>query len=142
MTSKKSFYFRGNFNILLQGHKSLALHNIQPNMMAYYLGSKRSRICIRDFRQAARTAALQSLNGKNANQFAEYFGKPAKVKIYRTNNKIHIDLQECAAHQDETLWLGVVRDGEPMPVFPINWEYFRQVNKTKTGFIALVPRSI
>ena len=142
MTFKKSFYFRGNFNILLQGHKSLALHNIQPNMLAYYLGSKRSKIYIRDFRQAARNAALESLSGKTPDRFSESFGEPAKVKIYRTNSKIHIDLLECSADQDQTLWLGVVRDGEPVPVFSVNWELFRQVSPTRSGFIALIPRSV
>lgn len=133
-----SFYFRGQIKPYLQGHNALEVINQTPGFLECYLGSKRTRIRLRDFRPTVRDAAKRALDGQQTEQFARIFEQPARAKIRLAKGKVQIDLYDvCPKQEAPTLWLGVVRDGEMLPFAHANWEFFRPAGKARTGFAIL-----
>ncbi len=135
-----NFYFRGMIRPYLQGRNALDVTHQSPGFLECYLGSKRTRIRLRDFRLKVRQSAERALDGQDAEQFAGIFSQPAKAKIRLTQGKVQIDLHDGVPEQAAPmLWLGVVKDGESIPLTSVHWEVFRAVGKSRTGFAMLMP---
>jgi hypothetical protein len=103
-----TFYFRGKVNLYLQGKRALEVHQQTPGYNLYYLGSKRSRIRVKDFRRAVCTTAKIALQGQK-DEFGMAFSQSAMVKISCKRYKISIDIHDSPSSKNiPTLWLGVV----------------------------------
>lgn len=138
--SDKSFYFKGHVRVYLQGMKALAVHTQSSNYFSYYLGSPRTHIKVRDFRKNTFSAARKAIQGEGVFEFAQDFNQAALAKIRLKKGQVKIDMHEGSADEtDPILWLGVVNNGEEMPLTYFDWEIFRPVSATRTGFAMLLP---
>jgi hypothetical protein len=128
--SNTNYYFKGNVRVYLQGLETLEIYLQSEGLYSYHLGSPRSKIRIRDFRRLSRDAACHALNGENIYEFADVFNQPALAKIREKNGKIRIDMHECTVDTpNPILWLGVVKDGNTIPLHIVRWEKFKAIEK-------------
>lgn len=134
------FYYRGQVRPYLQGNFALKVVHQQQGYLSCYLGSERSRIRLRDFRSQVYKAAQQVADGKSVETFAGVFGQPAQVKIRLERGKVRIDLYDDpeTVHKAPLLWLGVIKNDEPIPLTTTRWKIFRAISKTRTGFALLL----
>ena len=143
--SKENYLYRGNVQIYLQGEKALmpiASKN-RGDQVAYFIGSKKSKLLIRDFRRAPNHAAHHARAGLEGAEFADAFNQPAyaEVSVSERGNepeKIEINLRPTNKSDDfPVLWLGVLNDAM-MPMLDIEWEILRPINSEKIAFTAMV----
>lgn len=132
--------FQGNTNVYLQGKNALEIAQKESDYFQYNIGSEISGISIRDYRVNAYQAAQKAICGDTDSNFEQTFNQAALARITVIDDKVNIDIhegseQECAP----TLWLGVVDDGEELPLTYIDWEVFRIAGESRTGFVALLP---
>lgn len=133
-------YYHGSVKLYLQGRKALEIRKQSPDHYSYYLGSKQSGIQVRDFRQDVCYAAQRAIEGDELNEFADIFNQPADVKINMNKEQIRIDIcNNLEGDAVPTLWLGVVKDGDKLPLTYVDWEVYRALDNARTGFVALVP---
>lgn len=136
--------YRGNVQIHLQGPR--ALLPVEPhreNEIAYFIGSKKSKLLIRDFREKPIQAAQRNPAGVEGADFAAAFNQPAYAEVAMDvlgeepeNVEIHL---RPAKEDDDTpvLWLGVKND-MLMPMLDIEWEILRPISSKKIAFTAMV----
>ena len=142
--SKENYLYRGNVQIYLQGEKALlpiASKN-RNGQIAYFIGSKKSKLLIRDFRREPIHAAHASA-GLEGSEFADAFNQPAYAEVSISERggepeKIEINLRPPNKSDDfPVLWLGVLNDAM-MPMLDIEWEILRPINAEKIAFTAMV----
>ena len=123
----------------LEGKKALLpLIVDSPDAHSYFIGSKKTKLIIKDYRRDPNLAAQQVLSGNKELDFADVFNKPAWVEVHEVDDYLEIRLYEVLTQGDfPILWLGVNRDGK-MPVHKLEWEILRPVRKSVTAFAALV----
>jgi hypothetical protein len=136
--------YKGHVQIYLQGQNALIpIGEICKDQMTYFIGSKRSQLLIRDFRENAILAAQRALSGLDDTQFADIFNQPAYVEIIMADKvndeeKIEVDLYPTAKIGDfPVLWMGVI-DDLLMPILDTEWEFLRPISLKKVAFAAMV----
>jgi len=143
--SKENYLYRGNVQIYLQGEKALlpVASKNREGQVAYFIGSKKSKLLIRDFRREPILAAHHANAGLEGSEFADAFNQPAyaEVSVSEKGNepeKIEINLRPTNPSEDfPVLWLGVLNDSM-MPMLDIEWEILRPINAEKIAFTAMV----
>ena len=143
--SKENYLYKGNVQIYLQGEDALMPVASKPrgDQIAYFIGSKKSKLLIRDFRREPIHAAHHALAGLEGSEFADAFNQPAyaEVSVSERGNepeKIEINLRPTNKRDDfPVLWLGVLSDAM-MPMLDIEWEILRPINAEKIAFTAMV----
>jgi hypothetical protein len=136
--------YRGNVYIHLQGHD--ALQPIQSNredQVTCFIGSKKSKLLLRDFREEPVQAANCAPAGIKGSEFAVAFNQPAYAEVTVRGNggdpaKIEIQLRPAQNNDNvPVLWLGV-KDDLLMPMLDIEWEIMRPISMDRVAFTAMV----
>ena len=143
--NKENYLYRGNVQIYLQGENALmpVASKHRGDQIAYFIGSKKSKLLIRDFRRAPIHAAHHARAGLDGSEFADAFNQPAYAEVSVSERgdepeKIEINLRPTNRSDDfPVLWLGVLNDSM-MPMLDIEWEILRPINSEKIAFTAMV----
>ena len=143
--SKENYLYRGNVQIYLQGEKALlpVASKNRDGQIAYFIGSKKSKLLIRDFRREPIHAAHHARSGLEGSEFADAFNQPAYAEVSVSDGgnepeKIEINLRPTNKRDDfPVLWLGVLNDAM-MPMLDIEWEILRPINSEKIAFTAMI----
>ncbi|HET6596170.1 MAG TPA: hypothetical protein VFG81_11135 [Anaerolineales bacterium] len=143
--TKENYLYRGNVQIYLQGENALTPAASKPrgDQIAWFIGSKKSKLLIRDFRRAPIHAAHHARTGLEGSEFVDAFNQPAyaEVSVSERGNepeKIEINLRPTNKSDDfPVLWLGVLNDAM-MPMLDIEWEILRPINAERIAFTAMV----
>lgn len=142
--SNENFLYQGNVHIHLQGqHALLPIASKREDQVTCFIGSKKSRLLIRDFREEPVLAAQRAPAGIEDAEFAIAFNQPAyaEVALGRNGNepeKVEINLRPAEDSDDiPVLWLGVKND-LLMPMLDIEWEILRPISSKKVAFTAMV----
>ena len=142
--SNENFLYQGNVHIHLQGqHSLLPIDSKHADQVTCFIGSRKSRLLIRDFREEPILAAQRAPAGLEAAEFAVAFNQPAYAEVSVTPNgnepeKIEINLRPTDESDDiPVLWLGVKND-LLMPMLDIEWEILRPISSKKVAFTAMV----
>ncbi|HEX6033845.1 MAG TPA: hypothetical protein VFY83_05390 [Anaerolineales bacterium] len=143
--SKENYLYKGNVQIYLQGENALlpVASKTRGDQIAYFIGSKKSKLLIRDFRREPIHAAHHDRAGLEGTEFADAFNQPAYAEVSISERgdepeKIEINLRPTNKREDfPVLWLGVLNDAM-MPMLDIEWEILRPINAEKIAFTAMV----
>ena len=143
--TKENYLYRGNVQIYLQGENALmpVASKVRSDQIAYFIGSKKSKLLIRDFRRAPIHAAHHTRAGLDGSEFADAFNQPAYAEVSVSDRgnepeKIEINLRPTSKSDDfPVLWLGVLNDAM-MPMLDIEWEILRPINAERIAFTAMV----
>lgn len=143
--SQENYLYKGNVQIYLQGENALlpVASKNRGDQVAYFIGSKKSKLLIRDFRREPIHAAHHARAGLEGAEFADAFNQPAyaEVSVSEKGNepeKIEINLRPTSKSDDfPVLWLGVLSDAM-MPMLDIEWEILRPINAERIAFTAMV----
>src|SRR6185503_7048326 len=133
--SKENYLYRGNVQLYLQGEKALlpVASKNRNSQISYFIGSKKSKLLIRDFRKGPIHAAHHDRSGLEGSEFADAFNQPAYAEVSVSERgdepeKIEINLRPTSKSDDfPVLWLGVLNDAM-MPMLDIEWEILRPIN--------------
>lgn len=136
--------YRGNVQIHLQGPRALLpVESHRDNEIAYFIGSKKSKLLIRDFREEPIQAAQRGPLGIEGVDFTVAFNQPAYVEVAvdalgEDPEPVEIHLRPARDDEDSpVLWLGVKNDAL-MPMLDIEWEIMRPISSKKIAFTAMV----
>ena len=142
--STENYLYRGNVQIHLQGQNALLpIHSRREDQITCFIGSKKSRLLIRDFREEPVLAAHHAPAGIEGSEFAVAFNQPAYAEVSVTQKdsdpeKIEIHLRAAEKSEDfPVLWLGVKNDSL-MPMLDIEWEIMRPISMEMVAFTAMV----
>jgi len=141
--TKENMLYQGNVQIYLQGEKALLpTGSERMDQITYFIGSKKSKLLIRDFRKRPILAAQRGQAGIDGTEFADAFNQPAyaEVSIAKGSEpeKIEINLRPTEEREDfPVLWLGIIND-LMMPMLDIEWEILRPISMEKVAFTAMV----
>ena len=140
--SKENYLYRGNVQIHLQGQNALLpIRSQHGDHIACFIGSRKSQLIIRDFRQEPVLAAQYTPAGIEGSEFAQAFNQPAYAEVSlaeKEPQKVEISLHSAEGQDDcPVLWLGVKND-LLMPMLDIEWEIMRPINADKVAFTAMV----
>ncbi|HLO13634.1 MAG TPA: hypothetical protein VK206_02320 [Anaerolineales bacterium] len=141
---EENVLYRGNVQIYLQGENALLpVDSTRQDQAAYFIGSKKSKLLIRDFRKKPIRAAHRAPAGIDGAEFADAFNQPAYIEVSiaekgKELEKIEINLRPTDISDDfPVLWLGVKND-LLMPMLDIEWEIMRPISSKKIAFTAMV----
>jgi hypothetical protein len=141
---KETCIYRGNVYIHLQGQNALLpIQSAREDQIACFIGSKKSKLLIRDTRLEPVKAAHHDPSGVKGSEFAIAFNQPAYAEVSVAgqdgqNEKIEIHLRPAEKGDDcPVLWLGVKNDAL-MPMLDIEWEIMRPISMEKVAFTAMV----
>ncbi len=141
---KETCIYRGNVYIHLQGQNALLpIHSAREDQITCFIGSKKSRLLLRDTRQEPVMAAHHDPSGVKGSEFAVAFNQPAFAEVSVAGQEgeaenIEIHLRPAEQSDDcPVLWLGVKNDAL-MPMLDIEWEIMRPINMEKVAFTAMV----
>lgn len=141
--TKENVLYQGNVQIYLQGEKALLPTGTErTDQISYFIGSKKSKLLIRDFRKRPIQAAHRSQAGIEGTEFAHAFNQPAYAEVSIATGsepeKIEINLRPTEEREDfPVLWLGIMND-LMMPMLDIEWEILRPISMEKVAFTAMV----
>ncbi len=142
--SKENYLYRGNVQIHLQGQNALLpIHSNREDQITCFIGSRKSKLIIRDFREEPILAAHHAPSGIEGSEFAVAFNQPAYAEVSVTEKgsepeKVEINLRTAEKNDDfPVLWLGVKND-LLMPMLDIEWEIMRPISVEKVAFTAMV----
>ena len=140
--SEENYLYRGNVQIHLQGQNALLpIRSPQEDHIVCFIGSRKSKLIIRDFRQEPVLAAQRTAAGIEGSEFAQAFNQPAYAEVSlaeKEPQKVEISLRKAETRDDfPVLWLGVKNDAL-MPMLDIEWEIMRPINEEKVAFTAMV----
>ena len=142
--SNENYVYQGNVHVHLQGqHALLPIDLKRGDQVTCFIGSKKSKLLIRDFREEPVLAARRAPAGIEGAEFAVAFNQPAyaEVAISRNGNepeKVEINLHPAEDRGDiPVLWLGVKND-LLMPMLDIEWEILRPISSKRVAFTAMV----
>ena len=136
--------YRGNVQIHLQGQQALLpIDSNREDQVTYFIGSKKSKLLIRDFREEPIHAAQRGPLGIQGADFAAAFNKPAYAEVAiealgEEPERVEIHLRPAKDNEDTpVLWLGIKND-MLMPMLDIEWEILRPISSKKIAFTAMV----
>ena len=141
--STENYLYRGNVQVHLQGQKALLpVPSQREDQITCFIGSKKSRLILRDYREEPILAAHKTPSGIDGSEFVEAFNQPAYVEVAIKNDrepeKIEINLRDAEKQEDfPVLWLGVKNDSL-MPMLDIEWEIMRPISVEKVAFTAMI----
>src|SRR5215208_3754071 len=140
--SKENYLYRGNVQIHLQGQNALLpIRSNREDHIICFIGSKKSKLVIRDYREKPVLAAHQDPSGIDGSEFAVAFNQPAYAEVSlaeKEPEKVEINLRAAKNDDDfPVLWLGVKNDAL-MPMLDIEWEIMRPIDMEKIAFTAMV----
>lgn len=142
--SGENYLYQGDVQIHLQGqHALLPIDSTHENQVTYFIGSKKSKLLIRDFREEPILAAQRAPLGVQGAEFAVAFNQPAYAEVSVLKNgseteKVEINLRPAKDKRDiPVLWMGVKND-MLMPMLDIEWEFLRPITSKKVAFTAMV----
>ena len=140
--SKENYLYRGNVQIYLQGQNALLpIRSNREDHIICFIGSKKSKLIIRDYREKPVLAAHQDPSGIDGSEFATAFNQPAYAEVSLAEQepqKVEINLRAAKNDDDfPVLWLGVKNDAL-MPMLDIEWEIMRPIGMEKIAFTAMV----
>jgi hypothetical protein len=140
----ENYFYRGNVQIHLQGQDALRpIHSSRDDRITCFIGSRKSKLLIRDYREEPVLAAQHSPSGVEDSEFVEAFNRPAYAEISVSGrnggtDKVEINLRPVKKEEDfPVLWLGVKNDSL-MPMLDIEWEIMRPISMEKVAFTAMV----
>jgi hypothetical protein len=140
----ENYLYQGNVHVHLQGqHALLPIDSNREDQITYFIGSRKSKLLIRDFREEPILAAQRAGSEIDAAEFAMAFNQPAYAEVSVTSNgsepeKVEIHLRPGKDTEDTpVLWLGVKND-LLMPMLDIEWEILRPISSKKIAFTAMV----
>ena len=140
----ETYVYQGNVHVHLQGpHALLPIDSQREDQVTYFIGSKKSKLLIRDFREEPIQAAQRAPLGIQGAEFAVAFNQPAYAEVAVTKNgsepeKVEINLRPAQDKEDiPVLWMGVKND-LLMPMLDIEWEIMRPISAKKIAFTAMV----
>lgn len=140
----KTNVFQGNVQVNLQGQNALIpIGEISESQMTYFVGSQKTKLLVRDYRQNPVLAAKRALSGLDGAQFADIFSQPAYAEIFISNQATNFEnIEICLYPTSETgefpvFWFGVI-DNLKMPNVDSEWEILRPINLKKMAFASLV----
>jgi hypothetical protein len=141
---KETCIYRGNVHIHLQGQNALLpIHSTREDQITCFIGSKKSKLVLRDTRLEPVMAAHHNPSGVKGPEFAVAFNQPAFAEVSVSGQdgepeKIEIDLRPAEEGDNcPVLWLGVKKDAL-MPMLDIEWEIMRPISMEKVAFTAMV----
>ncbi len=141
---KETCLYRGNVQIHLQGQNALLpIHSTRQDQITCFIGSKKSRLVIRDTREEPVQAAHRAPSGIKDSEFMTAFNQPAYAEVSVAGQegepeKVEIYLRQAEDSKDyPVLWLGVKNDSL-MPMLDIEWEIMRPISLEKVAFTAMV----
>ncbi|HSB01902.1 MAG TPA: hypothetical protein VLE49_14730 [Anaerolineales bacterium] len=136
--------YRGNVQIHLQGPRALLpIDSQRKDEIACFIGSKKSKLLIRDFREKPILAAQHNPAGIEGADFTVAFNQPAYAEVAmevlgEEPERVEIHLRPAEDNADNpVLWLGVKND-TLMPMLDIEWEIMRPISSKKIAFTAMV----
>ena len=137
--------FQGSAHVFAYGLNALVpVGDIRETEMIYFVGSKRSKLLIRDYRQNPLLAANRTQSDHDGKEFADLFNQPAyvEVKIY-TDSKGDETVEAKLSPTSEnvklpTLWFGVYAD-QTIPILNLEWEFIRPINVEQVAFMIKIP---
>ena len=142
--SNENYVYQGNVHVHLQGqHALLPIDSNREDQVTYFIGSKRSKLLIRDISEEPIHAAQRAPLGIQGAEFAVAFNQPAYAEVAVTKNgsdpeKVEINLRPAKGKDDiPVLWMGVKND-LLMPMLDIEWEIMRPISAKKVAFTAMV----
>lgn len=142
--ANETYVYQGNVHVHLQGPQALLpIDSHREDQVTYFIGSKKSRLLIRDFREEPIQAAQRAPLGIQDAEFAVAFNQPAYAEVAVTTNgsepeKVEINLRPAQDNEDiPVLWMGVKND-LLMPMLDIEWEIMRPISAKKIAFTAMV----
>lgn len=142
--STDNYLYRGNVQIHLQGSNALLpVFSKREDQITCFIGSKKSKLLLRDFREEPVLAAHHAPSGIDDAEFVDAFNQPAYAEVAVIQNdhepeKIEIQLRATENSDDfPVLWLGVKNDSL-MPMLDIEWEIMRPIHPDKVAFTAMV----
>ena len=142
--SNENYIYQGNVQIHLQGQRALLpIDSNREDQVTHFIGSKKSKLLIRDFREEPILAAHRAPAGVEGAEFAVAFNQPAYAEVAVAKNgtepeKVEINLRPAEDSDDiPVLWLGVKHD-LLMPMLDIEWEILRPISAKKIAFTAMV----
>jgi hypothetical protein len=142
--TKENYLYQGNVQIHLQGQRALLpIDSNREDQVTYFIGSKKSKLLIRDFREEPILAAHRAPAGIEGAEFAVAFNQPAYAEVSVVENgsepeKVEINLRPAKDNDDiPVLWMGVKND-LLMPMLDIEWEILRPISAKKIAFTAMV----
>ncbi len=140
----ESILYRGNVQIYLQGERALLpVDSNREDQVAYFIGSKKSKLLIRDFREQPILVAQRNPAGIEGADFTAAFNQPAYAEVAmdvlgEEPENVEIHLRPTKDNDDiPVLWLGVKND-LLMPMLDIEWEILRPISSKKIAFTAMV----
>ena len=141
---KETCIYRGNVQIHLQGQNALLpIHSMREDQITCFIGSKKSKLMIRDTRLEPVMAAHHDPSGVKGAEFAVAFNQPAFAEVSVAGQdggpeKIEIHLRPAENRDDcPVLWLGV-KNYALMPMLDIEWEIMRPISMEEVAFTAMV----
>lgn len=141
---KETCLYRGNVQIHLQGQNALLpIHSAREDQITCFIGSRKSRLVIRDTREKPVLAAHHAPSGVKDSEFVSAFNQPAYAEVSLAGQdgepeKVEIHLRPADKSEDyPVLWLGVKNDSL-MPMLDIEWEIMRPISMEKVAFTAMV----
>ena len=136
--------YRGNVQLHLQGPRALLpVDSTYEKQVTYFIGSKKSKLLIRDFREEPILAAQRNPAGIEGADFTVAFNQPAYAEVAmealgEEPERVEIHLRPAKENEDSpVLWLGVKND-MLMPMLDIEWEILRPISSKKIAFTAMV----
>lgn len=137
-----SILYKGNAHVYLQGMNALMPIRKKTNKITYYIGDRKTKLLLRDFRQNPVDAAHKVLQGEKDFEFADIFNQSAQVKVQvKDKNKIEIDLHDSPDGDNyPTLWLGIL-DDNLFPNYETEWEFLRPTSLESTAIAVLVSQN-
>ena len=140
--SRENYLYRGNVQIHLQGQNALLpIRSNRDDHIICFIGSKKSKLIIRDFREEPILAAHNAPSGIDGSEFAAAFNQPAYAEVSLTEKepeKVEINLRSAKNDDDfPVLWLGVKND-LLMPMLDIEWEIMRPISVEQVAFTAMI----
>ena len=142
--STENYLYRGNVQIHLQGQNALRpIPSKREDQLSCFIGSKKSKLILRDFREEPVLAAHTTPAGIQGFEFALAFNQPAYAEVSMIDKenqpeKVEISLRPAEENEDcPVLWLGVKNDSL-MPMLDIEWEIMRPISVEKVAFTAMV----
>lgn len=141
---KETCIYRGNVQIHLQGQNALLpIHSRREDQIACFIGSKKSRLLVRDTREEPVMAAHRDPSGVKGSGFAIAFNQPAYAEVSIAGKdgeaeNVEIHLRPADRQEDcPVLWLGV-KDDALMPMLDIEWEIMRPIGMDQVAFTAMI----
>ena len=131
--------YDGDVRVYLQGKNALLPTDVTNKQITYWIGDEGTRLQIKDYRHASRSAAKQILDGDQVFDFVDFFNQSAQAKITtNSDGNLDIELRESSSSQTRPiLWVGILEDNT-IPNYEIEWEYLKPLNSDSTAIAILI----